>query len=171
MELFWVCVGAGVASLFFWFRATKSKMRRLAATEFVSFLSALQKWREAKDDFDSLVRALKYFEVFNTRYSDFLADPTGRSLPADRAVLSHGFVTRMRDMGLVRYDWQPLHDGGHASAFWSDVDALQAIRSDLIQQQSPVDEASEDSPQLPETSQDRERDRARLVSLMNQSAN
>ncbi len=90
MELFWLCVGAGGASLFFWFRATKSKMRRIAATDFVNFLSALQKWTGAREDFDSLVWALKSFEVFNTRYSDFLADPTGRSLPADRAVLSHG---------------------------------------------------------------------------------
>jgi hypothetical protein len=170
VELFWLFVGAVGASLVFWFRSTKAQMRRMAAAEFVSFLSALQKWRDARDDFDSSMRALHWFEVFNTRYSDFLADPTGRSLPSDRAILAHGFVTHMRDTGLVRYDWRPLHDGGSASDFWEAVETLQAIRSDLLQQESLLDAATPALPSKPETSQDRERDRARLVSLMNQSA-
>lgn len=169
MEFFWFLAGAGAVWFIISFRATKRRTQQAAALEFVQFIAALRDWGQGTDDFDNQMRALHHYEVFNQRYSDYLTDPTGRSLPAAQAVLAANFVAHMRNMGLVGYDGRPSDRSSTAAVFWEAIGDLREIRNDLLQN-SPFDATQQDIAPPPEsTANDRERDRARLVHLMRQT--
>lgn len=167
MEWFLVLAGASGAWFFFSFRATKERTQRLAAIEFVQFLAALQHWEQDEEDPVRQMQALRHYEVFNRRFSDFLSDPTGRSLPAERAVLAANFVIHMRDMGFVGPDGYPSHIGGNAAVFWMAVFKLRELNEGLGHGSTHV-EAFEELAAPEATVQDRERDRAKLVQVMRQ---
>lgn len=169
MEFFWFLVGAGVVWFIISFRATKRRTKRVAALEFAQFFAALRDWDHDREDFDKQMRALHHYEVFNTRYSDFLTDPTGRTLPATRAVLAANFVIHMRDMGFVGFDGHPSHLGGNAAVFWMAIDGLRELRGELFENSPSADSRHDAAPPPEPAASDRERDRARLVQLMRQT--
>lgn len=144
MEVLWMLIGGGIAWFVFSFRATKTKMKHIAGVEFEHFRKALIAWDEDRDNMESQLQALHHLEVFNTRYSDFLSDPTGRTLPAARAVLSRSFVDHMRDRGLVGVTGKPnkYMGDGNATSFWLSVECLTEMRRNLLNS-DPFEERNE----------------------------
>lgn len=169
MEFFWFLAGAVAVWFIITFRSTKRRAQEAAAQELAQFLEALREWGHDRDDFDKQMKALHHYEDFNLRYSDYLADTTGRSLPATRAVLAANFVMHMRDMGLVGHDGRPSHRSGSAAVFWKACEDLRALRDDLLQNTPFADILHDAVPPSAPTASNREHDRARLVQAMRQT--
>lgn len=88
MAFLWILCGVGIAWFIFRVRTTKQATQQRANLEFAGFIHALDAWNEDRTDFDRQRDALHHFEVYDTRRADYVRDPTGRTLPAMRAVLS-----------------------------------------------------------------------------------
>lgn len=134
MAFLWVLCGVGIAWFIFNFRATKRATRQQANLEFAAFIHALDAWNEDRADFDSQMDALHHFEVYDTRRADFVRDPTGRTIPAMRAVLSQCWVKHLTDSRLVDSQGTPSRWNAGAASFWDTIEALHRERESLLRQ-------------------------------------
>lgn len=124
MAIAWILVGAAVAWFIFKFRATKSAVKKAAHLEFVEFVGAIDEWNTNRQDQDSLARALRHFDVYDARRADFTRDPTGRTLPADRALLAGYWVQALKDSRLLDMNGLPSRWNEGSHTFWDSVERL-----------------------------------------------
>lgn len=156
------------------FRATKREMRRAAGVEFASFWTALRDWDRDRGDFEKQSQAMDHFAVFAQRYSDFALDPTGRSLPAQRAVMASYFIEHMMSMGYVDAAGRPLAEGPSGGVFWSAVSDLKDLMRGLEDTYGEALAVPFQHPNaiagvgigVPDAVRDREMQREKLVALM-----
>jgi hypothetical protein len=134
MWVVWLLVGAIAAWSIMKFRATKAEIKRAAYAEIAAFNQAINEWNEDRDSFDRLTQALHHFAVYDERRADFAADPTGRSIPAYRAVLSSLWVTALQEAGLIDRDGRQSRSIETAAVFWDSVQSLRDRRDKLLAQ-------------------------------------
>lgn len=174
VEFVWIAVGAFAAWFLISYRGTKREMRRSAGVEFAGFWTALRDWDMDRDDYEKQAQAMHHFVTFAQRYSDFMLDSTGRSLPAQRAVMASYFIEHMIDMGYVDAAGRPSIGVRSGAVFWSAVkdlkDLMQGLEDSLGGMFDVPDEEPEVSPgrglNASDTVSGREQQRARLVALM-----
>ena len=134
MWIVWLLVGAVVAWSILKFRQTKSEIKRTAYAEFAAFKQAIDAWNQDRDSFDSLAQALHHFAVYDERRADFADDPTGRSIPSQRAVLSSFWVTALQEAGLIDRNGRQSRASETAALFWGSVQNLRDRRDQLLAQ-------------------------------------
>jgi hypothetical protein len=137
VELFWVCVGAAGAWFLFRFRATKAAIAQAVDAEFRGFVRALDAWNADRNDFDAFTAALHHFAVYEERQQDFTKDPTGRTLPAERAVLSSGWVKLLKEARYLESNGRPSPWSEASRTFWESVAQLRNERDRLLTQAAP----------------------------------
>jgi hypothetical protein len=103
---------------------TKARMKEKADLEFALFARAMHVWNVDRSDSDNLTRALHHFVVYDTRTSDYESDPTGLSLPAERAVLSSYWFQILGDFHLLNERGHPSRWNESAASFWDTVALL-----------------------------------------------
>lgn len=134
MAFLWVLCGLGIAWFIFSFRATKKVTRERSNLEFAAFIHALDTWNEDRTDFDRQMDALHHFAVYDTRRADYVRDPTGRTLPAMRALLSSYWAQHLTDSRLVDSQGIPSRWNDGAASFWDTIEALHRERESLLRQ-------------------------------------
>lgn len=134
MEIIWILVGVGVAWFIFSFRATKARVRKVAGVEVAQFMLAVDAWNANRDDLNGQLRAMHHFIVYDTRRADFVSDPTGRLVPADRALLASFWVQHLTDVRLLTPNGQQSRWRADAALFWDSIATLRAERDLLLAQ-------------------------------------
>jgi hypothetical protein len=134
MWIVWLLVGAVAAWSLLKSSQTKSGIRHTAYAELAAFKQAIDAWNQDRDSFDSLTQALHHFAVYDERRADFADDPTGRSIPSHRAVLSSFWVTALKEAGLVDRSGRQSRSSKAAAVFWDSVQSLRDRRDQLLSQ-------------------------------------
>lgn len=134
MWLIWLLVGAVVVWSLIKFNQTKAEIRLAAYAELAAFKQAIDAWNQDRDNFDGLIQALHYFEVYDERRSDFADDPTGRSIPPQRAVLSSFWLKALKESGLIDGSGRQSRYSSSAALFWDSVQGLKDRRDQLLAQ-------------------------------------
>lgn len=134
MAIVWLVIGAGVAWFVFSYRATKARVRQVAAVEFAQFITAIDAWNADRDDYEGLTRAFHHYAVYDIRRGDATGSPTGLSIPPERALLARYWVEHLTSARLLDSDGRASrwHEG--AVSFWSSVDRLREERDKLLLQ-------------------------------------
>ncbi len=133
MEFVFLLIGAGVAWFVFSFRATKSAVREAARKEFAQFITAIGAWNKNPDDFEASTTAMNLFVIYDHRRSDYVDAPTGRSIPADRALMASYWVEAMQEAQVIDRNGNKSHLRNSSRLFWNSVEKLREERDRLLQ--------------------------------------
>ena len=132
MTIVWILIGAAVAWFVFNFRATKTRMREMAGFEVTQFIRSIDAWNVDRNDFDRRAAAAHHFMIYDMRRTDFTNDPTGRSMPAQRALLASFWVNHLTGLNLLTIDGQQSRWCAEVSLFWDSIAALRNERDLLL---------------------------------------
>lgn len=134
MSFLWFLAGGAVVAFYVWFKNTQKAMQAKANGEVVQFIQAIQRWIAAEPKNEEVfVLAVHHVAVYLQRRNDLLADPTGRSLPAYRAVMAQGWRKALSAAGLLTPEGKRPTWEEDAAEFWDAVDwfADAAVREAL----------------------------------------
>lgn len=134
MWMVWLLVCAVVVWSILKFRQTKSEIKRAAYAEIAAFNRAIDEWNQDRDSLDGLTQALHHFAVYDVRRADFADDPTGRSMPSHRVVLSSFWVTALQEAGFIDRSGRQSRSSAAAAVFWDSVQSLRDRRDQLLAQ-------------------------------------
>ncbi len=133
MAFVFLLIGAGVAWFAFSFRSTKSAFREAARKEFAQFISAIGAWNKNPYDFEASTTAMNLFVVYDHRRSDYVEAPTGRPIPADRALMASYWVEAMQEAQVIDSNGNKSYLRNSSRLFWNSVEKLQEEHDRLLQ--------------------------------------